>query len=29
MLEIMVPSHAGDGAVEATWPRHYVDAELY
>jgi hypothetical protein len=24
-----MPSHAGDGAAEATWPRRDVDVESY
>jgi hypothetical protein len=27
MLSIMLLSHGGDGAVEATWPRRDIDAE--
>jgi hypothetical protein len=27
MLAIMLPSHAGDDAVGATWPQRDVDAE--
>jgi hypothetical protein len=29
MLTIMLSSYDGDGAVEATWPPHDVDAESY
>jgi hypothetical protein len=25
----MLPSHASDGAVDATWPRRDVDAESF
>jgi hypothetical protein len=25
----VLPSHAGDDAVEATWPQHSADAESY
>jgi hypothetical protein len=28
MLAMVLPSHAGDGVVEATWPWHDVDIEL-
>jgi hypothetical protein len=27
MLATMLPSHAGDGATEATWPRRDINAE--
>jgi hypothetical protein len=27
MLATLLPSHAGDGAVEVTWPRCDVDAK--
>jgi hypothetical protein len=29
MLATMLPSHADDGAVKVTCPRHDVDAESY
>jgi hypothetical protein len=29
MLAIVLPSHARDGAIEATWPRRDVDNESY
>jgi hypothetical protein len=29
MLATTLPSHASDGAAEATWPRRNVDVESY